>query len=162
MRRSIGRGWFRGWLVAACVATVARAASAQDYSVTQVWDQYETPPAGVTDLAWGADGYASYGSWVDLPFDFPYFGVLYDRVWFCKFGFAQLGKAIGWTSPDDGEFPQPSDSNGVLAVKWDWLRTLSSSRMYSWVAGEAPNRRAVLAWVGLQPGYGITGRVVRF
>lgn len=65
-------------------------------------------PTGITS----DDG----GVWLDLGFDFLYYGVVYNRVWVCSNGFITLSKTA--TNANPQSIPSTSEPNPVIAVFW--------------------------------------------
>ena len=102
-------------LGAAALLLSASAAVAQDYDVSWTEDLYTAPPASATVLSLGNDSSTS----VELPFDFPYFGSVYDSVWVHANGFTQFGVETPSAGTDvNDSFPWKGSETGLRAPFW--------------------------------------------
>ena len=116
-----------------------------DYTVTVTSGLYESPPESASDVGLSA---TTWGTSVDLPFDFPYFGLLYDRAWVTAFGYAQFG-----SSPNSYTWnARPSNvsssgaGDGACAPLWDRLSGVGTDSVLTWVVGTAPSRRVIVSY----------------
>lgn len=85
---------------------------------------------------------------VTLPFWFPYFGRLFDRVTVCSNGWAALVTTSETVSVNPA-LPSASAPNAVLAPLWDDLST-GGGTVRTYTNGVAPARVFVIDWSGVQ------------
>ena len=132
-----------------CAATAS--AWAQDYTVAEVSNtsgsKYTAPPAtGVTNL-----GLSFTAAEVALPFEFPYFGAVYSKVWASNSGFLQFGVDTGSTSYANTTLDGTASAEaGIIAPYWDDLNDASVyGSVVTWTSGTAPTRTFYVSWEGV-------------
>ncbi len=84
----------------------------------------------------------------DLPFTFNYFGTDYDQFQISSNGYVAFTDERA-TSFINTDLPNPRDPNGTVAVFWDDLSPQDGGSIWMDTVGEAPNRKVVVAWVGV-------------
>lgn len=159
----------RRWVSAILSASVfalfgafAAAAQAQDYTVTNTSGQYLTLPASgsgqTTEYTLTDD---SQTPAIALPFDFPYYGRIVQRVHIHSNGYLQMqpGSTLTTSSYSNVVFSTTAPSrsgntDGLCGAWWDDFNpALSTSERIGWyVTGTAPNRILVAFWENV-PGY---------
>ncbi|MCE9634199.1 MAG: Ig domain-containing protein [Planctomycetes bacterium] len=150
-------------LLAAVFAVVcSSAALAQDYTAAFLTSSsaYQTPPGNQKTIPVnGATAPGPGGSFVTLPFEFPFYGVKYSQVWVCSQGFIQFGVtgASGSLQYLNASWPPSGTEDGMCAVLWDDLNVDPSNggrgAVQHWTIGTAPNRTWIVSWEGI-PVYG--------
>ena len=163
--RSTGSAQVRRMLATALAAVVigapiaaALAEVSPDYTVTTPTGLYEAPPPSAVAVTSSATSTTS----VLLPFEFPYFGVLYDRVrvsigGYIAFGNDNTGAVVSAQDPSRVQSGAPAD--GACAPLWAGFSTMALPRTFRWTAGEAPNRRFVVSYEDVRLYSGATGAV---
>ena len=88
---------------------------------------------------------------LQLPFNFPYYGVEYDEVWISDNGYINL---IGPDQfhPDPVEIPSESDPNGAVYALWKDLRVDTSGAIEFDILGTEPDRVFVLEYANVLSG----------
>ena len=84
----------------------------------------------------------------DLPFTFTYFGESFDQFQISSNGYVAFTDDRA-TSFINTNLPNPRDPNGTVAVHWDDLSPQDGGGIWMRTVGEAPNRKVVVAWVGV-------------
>lgn len=109
-------------------------------------DTYEwIDPSGGEQLPFERDDQAFTR---ELPFTFNYFGTDYDQFQISSNGYVAFSEDRA-TSFINTELPNPRDPNGTVAVFWDDLSPQDGGSIWMHTVGEAPNRKVVVAWVGV-------------
>lgn len=147
-------------VAAAALAASAIPALAQDYTSTMLTmgNQYTAPPGGAGQTTLSVVGAAGGpgGQFVTLPFEFPYCGVKYSKVWVSSQGFIQFGVTgtSGSVAYANTTWPPTAVAeDGMVAAMWDDLnmdRTAGGNgNCLAWTIGTAPNRTWVVSWEGV-------------
>ena len=110
--------------------------------------------AGGTKLTLGDDEAAS----VPIPFPFTFYGASFSSVKVSSNAMLVFG-ADPATAYDNKPLPDPMTPNRILAPLWDDLNPLNGGGIWYRTVGSAPNRRFVVAWVGV-PHYLAVGHKV--
>ena len=100
--------------------------------------------AGGTKLTLGDDEAAS----VPIPFPFTFYGTSFSSVKVSSNALLVFG-ADPATAYDNRPLPDPMTPNRILAPLWDDLNPLNGGGIWHRTVGTAPNRRFVVAWVGV-------------
>ena len=100
--------------------------------------------AGGTKLTLGDDEAAS----VTIPFSFTFYGTSFSSVKVSSNAMLVFG-ANPATAYDNRPLPDPMTPNRILAPLWDDLSPPNGGGIWYRTVGTAPNRRFVVAWVGV-------------
>ncbi len=109
---------------------------------------YLDPPSTFTSL--GDDDYIQ----INLPFDFQFYGVLYNSIYIGSNGFASFGS--GYTNYSNGSIPNTSSPNNALYPFWDDLRPPSGGHIDTATYTVGGQRVFVIEWDSV-PHYYSTG-----
>ncbi len=142
MRHAPGRSRSHAAFVLAVLATLSTPAWADEYTVFTA-EGPPTDPVGVTSNVIGG-GSDDVTATVDLPFSFPYFGTLFDRISICSNGWAAFGSSTATTSSNP-VLPSGAAPNAVVAPLWDDLAT-GGGVVRTYTNGVAPARTFVIDW----------------
>lgn len=129
---------------AALVLLLTVPAAAQEYTATTATDLYAAPQGTTTIIPSDRDDVTVS---VELPFEFAYYGRLYDELSVCSNGWLALGETTA-TNSANVALPGAATPNGVIAPLWDDLVTRDGSVVTS-VEGTAPTRAFVVTWLGV-------------
>ena len=132
-------------LTALVLAALTAPAWADEYTVISA-EGAPIDPTGVASVVITSENDDVTRS-VDLPFAFPYFGRLYERVSICSNGWAALGDTTSTVSSNP-TLPSTAAPNAVLAPLWDDLSTAGGS-VRTYTNGSAPARVFVIDWSGV-------------
>jgi subtilisin family serine protease len=103
-----------------------------------------TAPGG-TRLDLGDDDYML----VNLPFSVTFDERAFTRVNITSNGFLDFGSNAGADLWVNGRIPDRREPNGIVAPYWDDFDPTTAGAVWYRTVGTAPNRRFVVAWVGL-------------
>jgi hypothetical protein len=143
------RHWIRAiatWAFAV-LAAVGAQAFAQDYTITTSTGELRSLPSTKTTVTHSDDTNVS----VTLPFDFPYYGKVANKIYFHSNGYIQIGpqNAPAGSSYSNGSWP-PASSTGntdaMVAPMWDDLYPPSGGTFGYFTEGNSPNRVFVVYW----------------
>lgn len=141
-------------LAALCLAAFASAALADEYTVEAFDGGFVTPPEPVSTL--NPNGSTQIvGHKVDaamvtvsLPFQFPFFGALRDKIRVSADGWIAFGTA-SIVEAENPALPVGTKREALVAPLWDDLRTTGKGSVVTFTLGTSPNRRFVVAWQGM-------------
>lgn len=85
---------------------------------------------------------------VSLPFPFTFYGQSFSSVKISSNGYVVFGSSAA-TAYSNVAIPNTSTPNGLVAPFWDDLNPASGGSIWYKTVGTAPNRRFVVAWVGV-------------
>ena len=83
-----------------------------------------------------------------IPFPFTFYGTSFSSVKVSSNAMLVFG-ADPATAYDNRPLPDPTTPNRILAPLWDDLNPLNGGGIWHRTVGTAPNRRFVVAWVGV-------------
>lgn len=138
-------------LLAAVIAfaVVVPSASAQDYTQNEVSGQYVTIPATANQITGINNNQITE---VELPFEFPYYGGIADRIYVHDNGYVQILPATvpnGYSPWTNETFPPNTinTTDAMVAVHWDDLWPMvANCKVGTFTTGTAPNRKFVVYW----------------
>ncbi len=138
-------------LAALCLAGLASAAVADEYAVEPFTGGYLTPPElvstenpnGATQIVGSKTDVAMVT--VTLPFRFPFFGALRDKIRVSADGWIAFGTA-SIVEAENPALPVGTKREALVAALWDDLRTTGKGSIVTFTLGTSPNRRFVVAW----------------
>ena len=87
--------------------------------------------------------------WIDMPWEFLYYGAWYDKVFITSNGFVTFDERAyndhggKWTSPNPASIPTTDDPNTILAPFW---RDLDPSKGGTIMYGDGPFDSFVVVW----------------
>ncbi len=136
------------------LAAVATSASAQDYTRTNVSNQFATPPTTATDQLLTDD----QAKLVALPFDFPYYGTVTSDVYVHDNGYIQVAATPpGNSTFFNSNFPPAYtvQTDGMIAPAWDDLNpTTGTGKVLTHTTGSTPNRVFHVTWENINHFFG--------
>jgi hypothetical protein len=89
------------------------------------------------------------GAWVDLPFDFTYYGVTYSSAMICSNGFLSFAESgFGEFDFRNHVFPSAMGPDAMIAPMWDDHLTTGSDRGI-WYWHDSVNHTFVVTWYAL-------------
>ena len=149
------RGLIATAAVFAGLAAFSSSAFAQDYEQTEVSNQLATIPTGATQLTVTDDSITE----VELPFEFPYYGGVADRVFVHDNGMMNIrpgGSPSGGSLWANTSFPPVSSgvTDGCVAPLWEDINPAAGGQIGHFTTGTAPNRRFVVYWNSVRHFYG--------
>ena len=136
--------------VTATVGGVSDTRTASGAAV-ETWQVSEQPfawvdaTAGGTRLELGDDDYFTVG----LPFPFTFDERAFNQVHVASNGLLDFGSNAGADAYVNGQIPDRREPNGIVAPYWDDFDPTTAGAVWYRTVGTAPNRRFVVAWVGL-------------
>jgi hypothetical protein len=136
----------------------AFAVGSTDYVATATSGLYEAPPSGAAAVG----SSTATGARADPPFEFPYFGVLYDHVYVTIGSYILFGNDTTTASllPSDPSTVAPgSTPDGACSPLWMGIASGSLASTYKWTAGTAPNRRFIISFENVAPYSGGSARM---
>ncbi len=165
--------WMRAAVGAFLVAAVAASARAQGYDVAPATGRMEARPATAVRLDVDARRPETSARSVTLPFEFRYFGEPYAVAVVSAHGWIVPGAGRAFENGADpaaahgqdatsGAFPYGpggASADGIIAPLWarsagDGGAQAGAAEVHAWTSGEAPARRFVVSWEGLDVGGG--------
>ena len=164
MTRGIART-VRAALAAIILLVSAASAWAQGYSVTAAEGRLEARPAGARPVEIDSSRADRATQAVWLPFEFRYYGWPIRSLLLSAHGCLFPGDAKGLGDPSDPAAPHGQDAasgafpyragaaaaDGVIAPLWTKFQGVGDGspacgHVFTWMAGEAPERRFVVSW----------------
>ncbi|MBA4147106.1 MAG: S8 family serine peptidase [Verrucomicrobia bacterium] len=103
-------------------------------------------PTGMTALSLSNDGVSPAQS---LPFSFSFYGQSYDQIYISANGLIGFENQ-GLSTAVNADIPNASLPNNIIAPFWDDLNPAAAGTVYVGTTGTAPNRKAVISWVGVR------------
>ena len=83
-----------------------------------------------------------------LPFPFPFYGQVYDRLYVGANGIIAFD-AAGLGLSDNADLPGITSPNAIICPYWDNLNPASTGSVLVATVGESPHRRLVVSWLGV-------------
>ena len=129
-----------------------------DYELAPIYDWIEIDPnyggpgeevSGISDNGDNSDD----TSIVDLPFDFTFYGVEYDRLSICSNGWISFGET-DMRSFRNYTLPGPGGPSPIVAVFWDDLQTTGNGGVYTYY--DQLNDYFVIEWSDVRTYYNNT------
>lgn len=103
-----------------------------------------------------------FGTAVDLPFWFPFYGEVYSRVYVCPTGYITFQQSGDYYRPCDdynSSLPNAYYPNAAIYPMWDDFYFDWNSSMRTSVVGTAPSRQFVIEWRNVASWYSYYGRI---
>ena len=101
---------------------------------------------GLSDFGWEQDDTET----IALPFDFGYYGVVYDKISICSNGWVAMGETSN-VSFRNLSMPCAGSADATLAVYWDNLYQSGTNRVYTWYDGVG--HRLIVQWSRVKNDY---------
>ena len=121
---------------------------APTYSWVEIDPNYGGPgtDVGLSDFGWEDDDTQV----MSLPFDFQYYGEVYDQVSICSNGWISMGVSSmvlyrNWNIPSAGS------PNAMIAAYWDNLYQTGNNRVYYW--NDTDGHRYIVQWSRMRNDY---------
>jgi hypothetical protein len=82
---------------------------------------------------------------VDLPFTFRYYGIDYDKVSVCAYGYVTMGVKQG-SDKTNSPIPHPDGPKKMIAVLWDYLWFIHGDPGAAYYYYDEPNHRFIIEY----------------